>query len=264
MSVTLGSIITSVRGLHPAFDRTRVPDTVLASALSEYQNTLIGLAVQREKTFASQSIGIGIASAATDGDLLVDLSVTGIPFTSDETGFIVRLNAGGVPYLDSERPISIVVDQGVQLPIVLACIGGTVRYNDGACEERLCITSYGQRFDPPDFPAVYFNDQTLMLCGVQDDWTGVSSIELRVTPLTPALTRLEDYFLVPDGARPCLVAQAASIAAERAAAFAQAKSNAAPDVNAFAARAQRAEDRYLSTLRLSKRARITTFVNGGN
>lgn len=263
MSVTLGSIITSARALHPAFDRSRVPDTVLASGLSEYQNTLISLAVLREKTFASQAIGIGIGQAATDGDLLVDLSVTGIPFVSSDAGFIVRMSDTGVPYLDSTRPISIVVDQGVQLPIVLACIGGTTHYADGQ-DDELCITSYGRRFDPPDFPAVYFNDQLLMLVGCQADWNEIVSIELRVTPLTPALTSLDDYFLVPDGARPCLVAQAASIAAERAAAFAQSQSNAAPDVNAFAARAERAEDRYLSTLRISKRARHTTMRNGGN
>lgn len=263
MSLTLRTIVSAVRGLHPAFDRTRVPDSTLASALTDYQNMLIALAVLRDKTYVSQSVAIVVganAVLAENANHLVDLSASGIPFTSTKSGFMVQLAANGSPFLDTAAPITVTVDQGVALPIVLACIGGTVRYNDGAPIEKLCITSYGRRFDPPYFPAVYFVDQFLHLCGVAEDWNGVSSIELRVTPFAPALTKLDDYFLVPDGARQCLVAFGASVAAERAAAYAQGSKNPTPDVAAFVARAGLAETRYLSTLRITQRARHTTFV----
>lgn len=264
MSLTLGTIVSAVRGLHPAFDRTRVPDTVLASALSDYQNTLIGLAVLREKTFASQSIGIALAAGAVlaeDADHLVDLSATGVPFTSTTSGYLVTLDASGNPTIDTTSPIMIAVDQAVDLPIVLAVIGGTVRYTDEGTE-KLCITDYGRRFNPPWFPAVYFVDQRVALCGASTDWDGITSIELRVTPFAPALTALDSYFLVPDGAKQTLVAYAASVAAERVAAFAQGDKNPVPDVAGFTARYVRAETHYLSTLRISKRAKHTTFQAG--
>lgn len=267
MAFTLGTVISSVRGLHPAFDRTRVPDKTLASALGEYQNTLIGQAVLREKTYASQSIAIALAAnvvLAEDADHVVDLSAEGVPLTSTRSGFLVQTNADGVPYISPDAPLMITVDQGVSLPIVQGIIGGTVRYNDGAPTEKLCITSYGRRFAPPWFPAVYFVDQMLHLCGVVEDWNGITSIELRAIPFAPAFTRLVDYFLVPDGAKPCIVAYGGSVAAERAAAFAQAEKNPTPDVAAFAGRAAQAEARYLSTLRITKRAQFTTMRDGGD
>lgn len=266
MALQLSTIVSAVRGLHPAFDRTRVPDKTLASAFSEYQNTLIGLAVAREKTYVSQSIAIAVAAGATfaeDADLTVDLTASGIPFTSERSGYAVQLDANGNPYIDPAAPLLVSVEQGVALPIVLACIGGTVRGVDGSPTEQLCITSYGRRFDPPWFPAVYFVDQMLHLVGEAADWNGVSSIELRVTPFAPAFTSLDEYFLVPDGARQCLVAYGASVAAERVAAYAQADKNPTPDLNAFAVRAAAAETRYLSTLRLTKRAMFTTMQDGG-
>lgn len=265
MSITLRTVVQAVRGLHPAFDRTRVPDTTLASALSRYQNTLIGKAVLREKTYVSQSIGIAIAAGATfaeDADHLVDLSASGVPFTSTTSGFLVQVDANGVPFISTATPLMVTVDQGVSLPIVKAVIGGTVRSNDGTPTEKLTIVDYGERFDPPDFPAVYFVDQFMHLCGVAEDWNGITSIELRVTPFAPAFTKLDDYFLVPDGAEPCLVAYAGVAAARRAVAYAQGEKNPAPDVAEFAADAAMAEQDYLSTLRISKRAKRVTMRDG--
>jgi hypothetical protein len=261
VSLTLGTIITAIRALHPAFDRSRVPDTVLASFLSDYQNTLIALGVDREKTFLSQTIAIAITPGVTDapeGGEFVDLGVDGVPFLGTREGYLVELDPDGTPFINTTSPVMITVDQGITLPTLLAPIGGTVRFLDGSPDEALCIASYTQRFSPPSFPAVYFIGQDLHLVGVAEDWVEVASIEIRHAPVAPALATLDDLFLLPDQARPALVANGATCAADRAAAYAQSGTGPTPDVRVFAERAMRAEQQYLSTFRLAKRARVAT------
>jgi len=185
-----------------------------------------------------------------DGERVV---VTGLPSETERRGYLVRLDASGVAYIDYTKPLTLWVDRGAALPALKAVIGGTVRYADGE-RDALCITSYGRRHAPLWWPAVYLMGETLFLCGDETDWTDVESVELRYTPNAPAFAALTDYFLVPDAARPCLVAYGAAVAAEHAAAR-----GIVIDVAMKKAEAVQAEATYLSTLRLSKRARVSTF-----
>lgn len=183
--------------------------------------------------------------------------VTASPTESTRRGYLVRLSSAGVPTIDYTQPLIMSIDRGVPLPSALAVIGGTVRFSDGTPTEALCITSYGRRYDPPEFPAIYMVGDTVNLCPDIDGWAGVSSIELRYTPIAPDFVALSDLFLVPDAAKPALVAQGAAFAAERIAGIGE-----KVDVSVFAARAGAAENDYLQTLRLSKRGRQTTMREG--
>jgi hypothetical protein len=379
MSITLGQVITATRDRHPAFHRSRVPDAVLARFASDYQNQLIGRALERDKLYLKQSVAIrlafddssdpGTAGAGTEGGLpgqeatsgaisvaeesagslvevvlpadggsvivaerpvtsatantvtsngagrstnedadrliritagtgfgqireiqsnsatqwvltanwetipdatsllevipaalSVDESfgvVTELPALSTQTGYLVRLNAQGVPYIDYTAPLNVAVDRGVGLPSMIAPVGGTVRFT-GTDADELTITTYGRRFDPPGDYSVYIAGQELFLCGSQCDWADVVSIELLYAPIAPDFTRLTDYFLVPDAARPALIGALAAFAASRI----NGVEEIAVDVDAFDAKAIDAEEKYLKTLRLAKRGRTNTFREG--
>lgn len=179
---------------------------------------------------------------------------TEIPAESRRTGYLVKSTAAGVAYIDYTDPLVLYVGRGVPLPANLAVVGGTVRYADG--EEPLRLTSFERRFDVNRWPAVYELGGQLFACGTKTDWVDVESVEVLYTPIAPALTLETDLFLVPDGAKPCLVAYAAACAAVRAIGYGE---KLAVDITHFQAAAARAEDDYLSTLRLSKRGRVTHF-----
>jgi hypothetical protein len=123
--------------------------------------------------------------------------VTDLPATVTKAGYLVKLDAAGVPYVDYTSPLVAYIDQGVPLPSAIAISGGTVRYTTGD-DQPLCIATYGRRFDPPEFPAVWHGGQSLFLCGNSDDWNDVVSLEVRYSPIAPAFTALADFFLLPD------------------------------------------------------------------
>jgi hypothetical protein len=98
--------------------------------------------------------------------------VTQLPALSTHQGYLVRLNAQGVPYIDYTQPLTVSRDRGVPLPSMLAPVGGTVRYSDGD-EEALDLTSYGKRYQARSSPAAYVVSGSLFLCG--DEATGRTS-----------------------------------------------------------------------------------------
>lgn len=181
--------------------------------------------------------------------------VTALPAESTRAGYLVRLSAQGVPYVDYTQPLSVTLDRGVPLPSMLTPIGGTLRFTDQAAEP-LAITSYARRFDCA--PAVYELSGSLYLCGSADDWTGVASIELRYVPIAPVFTALTDLFLIPDAARPAAIAAAVAFAAARV----DGVDGISLDVGGFETRAIDARTAYLKTLRLKKRTRSSIFRDG--
>lgn len=131
--------------------------------------------------------------------------VAASPFTVQRTGYLVRTSAQGVPYLDVANPVVASYDVGIELPPTYHLIGGTVRFEGQAGEEPLAMVDYKRRLYPGSLYAAYVQGQTLYLCGDGDDWRGAVSLDLRFVPVPPALTRLTDYFLVPDTAYQALV-----------------------------------------------------------
>jgi hypothetical protein len=185
------------------------------------------------------------------------LVVTDLPALSDRVGYLVRLNAQGTPYIDYTKPLVASIEKGVPLPSITAISGGTVRYTDGDTDP-LAIVNYRHRFDPPRFPAVWQAGETLFFCGDTADWVEVASIEVRYSPVAPKFTALTDYFLLPDASRPAVVERAAALAALRVAGT----EGIEIDPELFRASAERAEQAYLSSLRLSKRSRISVIREG--
>jgi len=183
--------------------------------------------------------------------------VTDLPASLPERGYLVKLDDAGVPYIDWTRPLVANIETGVPLPAMLALLDGTVRYRDGDFDP-LTITTRGRRWNPARFPAVWTIGQTMYFCGWKEDWNDVASVELDYVPIAPPFTQLTDYFLLPDNARPALVAKAAAFMAMRCATM--------PDVQvnpqAHIEQGNNAEQWFLMTLRLTRRARRILFREG--
>jgi hypothetical protein len=167
---------------------------------------------------------------------------------------MVRLDSAGVPYLDYTAPIVVDVEAGVPLPSMQTLVGGTIRYADGDTE-ALTVTSFARRGDATRSLAVYPVGETVRFCGTSEDWQDVTSLDLLYTPVAPVFTALTDLFLLPDAAKPTMVASAAAFMALRVAGT----EDIAIDPAAFQAHANYAQKTYLSSVRLQSRARTSVM-----
>jgi hypothetical protein len=129
-----------------------------------------------------------------------------------------------------------------------------------ATTRRSPLRTYGRRFDPPEFPAVWHGGQSLYLCGTADDWNDVVSLEVRYAPVAPAFTTLAGLFFLPDAAKPAVVAALADSMAQRVAGM----EGVSIDTKRFERNALSALDDFLSSIRLSRRARTAVIRDGGN
>jgi hypothetical protein len=179
--------------------------------------------------------------------------VTSLPSTTQNKGYLVKLSATGVPYIDYGDPLIATVEQGVPLPAMQALLPDLCQvWPSGATQpEPLTVTSAQRRFSPENFPAIYTIGQTMYLCGTSADWAEFASLELRYTPIAPVFTGLTDLFLIQDHARPALVAKAAEFMAIRVQGQPQVTIDPAP----FVAFADRAEKDFLRAVTLGKRGR---------
>ncbi len=185
--------------------------------------------------------------------------VTNLPATTQTQGYLVRLTAAGVPFIDFGQPLVANTEAGVPLPPAFAYLDGTVQYNAAANDrEPLTLCTEAQRFDPPRWPAVYIVGQTLFFCGSRGDWLDAVSLDLRYVPLQPAFAAVTDYLIVPDAAVPYLVAKLASFLAQHV----NGSAGVVIDPASHAATALAAEAAYLSSIRLSRSARRLRFIPG--
>jgi hypothetical protein len=162
--------------------------------------------------------------------------VTGLPAYRARTGYLVRLNAAGVAYVDFTAPILTRVEDGIPLPPHSQILGGTVLFahstvatdaENAALAQTpnrapFAITSYGSRFRQGFGYTGYLLGQSLFLGGLSSDWATAQSVELRYVPIPPlfqpSASVLTEYFLLPDTAYEPLVAGGQLIAAQIAAA----------------------------------------------
>jgi len=169
--------------------------------------------------------------------------VTALPADATRTGYLVRLNAQGVPYIDLTKPLLAKFGVGIDLPPAEYFLGGAVRFVVGD-ESELELRRYGQRWTlGVSGYGAYIMGGKLFLIGEQEIWGDVGSIDLRYVPIAPALTALTDLLLLDDTAYDALVARSALIMAHRV--------NGLPDVGkvdvgVFAAEATEAEGTFLS------------------
>lgn len=173
---------------------------------------------------------------------------TVIPSVDRQTGYLVKTDATGQPYIDYTTPLVADIDHGVTLPSVQALTGGTIRYADGD-PEPLLIVDYRDRMQATR--AVYRTGETVFLTGVDTDWEDVASVELHYVPLAPALTALADVLLLPDAAKGCVVAQVAGFMAMRVSGMADVNI----DAGVYLSLGERSEREYLASVTLNGRHR---------
>lgn len=193
-------------------------------------------------------------------------AVTDIPGLSIRTGYLVRLNAQGIPYLDLTQPLTVSISRGVPLPPYHSILGGTVRLippttqlGIAPCQDKLTLNSYSDRFAYHGTYGAYLLNGSLYLMGGRNDWNNVQGIELAYVPIPPAFVARTDFFLLPDTALPVLVARAVVFAASRLSGL--------PDVPQlpvadFQAMAQGATDSFIRTLSLTSSSRVSRMRRG--
>lgn len=142
---------------------------------------------------------------------------TALPALSKTTGYLVRLDASGNPYLDLTKPIVARFETGIGLPPFTHLIGGTVFLTGtnvligstgtpsgtAPLQQEFRLTTYEDRF-VAKHPAGYILNGQLYLIGTSLNWIGADSIAIRYVPIPPAFgttaTPLSEYFLLPDTA----------------------------------------------------------------
>jgi hypothetical protein len=149
------------------------------------------------------------------------------------------------------------VDMTVPLagvPDAIAFIGGWLVRDTGK-REQLEEVSVARRLEAGR--TVTLMNGKFYQNGSDPDWRAITELELTLIPLPPPLQNARSAFLLPEMAESALVAHGAFKAARRAESF-----DDTVNVDQFRVDAQQAETEYLSTFRLNKRARITTFREG--
>lgn len=193
-------------------------------------------------------------------------AVTDIPGLGSSTGYLVRLNAQGIPYIDYTKPLVVSLAAGVPLPPYHSILGATVRLvppntqlGNPPCQDKLTLNSFSDRFGYHGDYGAYLLNGALYFMGGRQDWCNVQGIELTYVPIPPPFVARTDYFLLPDTALPVLVA--------RAAVFATTRISGLPDVpqipsDALAAMAQGATDSFIKTLQLTSTSRVSRIRRG--
>lgn len=177
--------------------------------------------------------------------------ITALPAESQRVGYLVRLNAQGLPYIDLARPLLATFDVGIDLPPHEYLLGGAVRFESGD-QTDLELRRYQQRWTlgAGGYGAYVMNGQ-LFLIGGRTVWGGVAAFDLRYVPIAPALTALTDYLLLPDSAYAVLVARLAELFANRVNGLPDAPKI---DVGRLTAAADEAEGVFLESVGRTARA----------
>lgn len=179
-------------------------------------------------TYAAQDNVTIMELVAIDTEVSATQSVaTATPPLQQQVGYLVKLNAAGVPYLDVTTPIVSTFTQGIPLPPNDKLLGinawqgaptqfsgppGVAVLNGAYCwpveirnyaSRYYGATSYGCGF------SVYLQGQQLYLTGAIGNWVGINNLEIQYVPIPPAfdVTRdaLDQVFLLPDAAYDVLV-----------------------------------------------------------
>jgi len=185
-------------------------------------------------------------------------AVTELPPKALRRGYLISLDANGVPYINLAVPLEVIIDAGIPLPPHERVIGGSVRTASGSgnapMTNPLTLRTYKNRYLwGPSYTAWLENDQ-LFLAGTLQDWTQALSIDLRLVPSLADFVTLDDYVLLPDFASQYLVAAAAEFMAMRCAALSDAP---AVNVDWFAKDRDRAHEIFLRAFGASARAQAS-------
>lgn len=185
-------------------------------------------------------------------------AVTELPPKALRRGYLISLDANGVPYINLSIPLEVIIDVGIPLPPHERVIGGSVRTASGSgnapMTNPLTLRTYKNRYLwGPSYTAWLENDQ-LFLAGTLQDWTQALSIDLRLVPSLADFTSLDDVVLLPDFASQYLVAEAAHFMAMRCAGQPDTPT---VDVRWFEKQAEKAHQIFLAAFGASARAQAS-------
>lgn len=153
-----------------------------------------------------------------DPETTVDLTqgvVTDVPALGQRVGYLVKVTAGGQPYLDLTAPLVADYDVGIPLPPLYRLLGGSVRRTGDGCSYPCDLTLYGQRYVTRSRWSAYEQGGSLFLAGGRSDWAGVQSLDLRYCPIPPALTATSDIVFLDEQARDATAAALAAFMGQR-------------------------------------------------
>lgn len=108
MAILVSDVLTRIRDAHPLFHQSRVTNAVLVRALSNYEGTLLGKALLRDRTYLAQQASIVFATeSATSG-----AGTGGFPSTVANDGTISRasLPTGSAQELDTSNATVLVAE----------------------------------------------------------------------------------------------------------------------------------------------------------
>lgn len=142
----------------------------------------------------------------------------------------------------------------VTLPPYERLVGGTVTLSDPAgSTEPLTLVGYHNRFRPMGRYVAVVTGQTVTWQGSAPHWSDVASVILHYVPEPADFAALTDVCVLPDSARPAMVAHAAFMAGSRVSAL---PGLPAVDVPSLAATAQEAETQWLTSMGAMQRNRV--------
>ena len=102
MALTLNDIVSGVRGMHPAFHRSLVPDATIAKFVTGYQRELVAKGLERDQTFLAQQMSIGFALSDTNaiagagvGQRPIDAEVGVLSTVNDPVGTAAEIDVSG-------------------------------------------------------------------------------------------------------------------------------------------------------------------------
>lgn len=181
--------------------------------------------------------------------------VTQIPPKTVKRGYLISIDAQGHPYINLSAPLEVMVDAGIPLPPYERVIGGSVNFTGTSglspLTAPLSIRVFAQRYLWGPNPTCWLENEKLFLAGALSDWTSVLSVDLRLVPVGDDFEAMTDYMVLPDLAKPALIAHGAAYAAQRCA-----SDPSAPTINTdwFEKRATQAEEQFLQAIGGSNRA----------
>lgn len=196
MSLTLDDVVTAARDRHPAFHKTRAPNIVCARFATDFQNSLIALAADRDSRYLAQRVSIALAFDAGNVPGVAGAGAGGLPGSVSETGdFTADQSTAGLlieARLESEDGAGI-TQADVPVTTATACVVNaavtrTIDADIGAILVVVAGKGYGQ--------------QRAVLDNTATQWTvydGVNGAPLDPIPDSTSVVRIVDPAYLSSG-----------------------------------------------------------------
>lgn len=177
MAIQLQTVLVACRDRHSSFHKSRVPDAVLARALTDYQRLLLGKALRRDRAYLAQQASILFSGQSTSG-----AGVGGFPAAVANDGTVSRAEqpTGFAKELDTETATVLAAEfvptSSTSTSITKAAAGWTVNAFVGQYVEVTAGTGV------PERRVITSNTATVL------NWTTALTTALDATSLVRVVT----------------------------------------------------------------------------